>query len=89
MRHPRRADDGKVKAMNPPPTAKAIHEYDQAHTRRNKELDKLIYATVEAMRGYRREIAVAGVALYLHDELSHKACAELLSCALERIAVPA
>jgi hypothetical protein len=73
--------------MNPtPPSALQIHHYDQAHTRRAKELDNLIRATREAGKAHKPEIAISGVALYLRDEMSHTACAEVLACALERLA---
>lgn len=69
------------------PDAKTVADYDQAHTRRNRELDNFIGATRTALETHSKEIAVAGVALYLRDETSHKACAEVLACALERLAV--
>jgi non-canonical (house-cleaning) NTP pyrophosphatase len=63
-----------------------IHHYDQAHARRTKELDNLIAATRQALRDKKHEIAVAGVAMYLRDEMSPSAVAEILACALERFA---
>jgi hypothetical protein len=70
---------------DPPPTPQAIHNFDEAHTMRNRQLDDLIQSAVEARKDYRRDITVAGVAHYLNEKCTHKAVAELLSCAIERL----
>lgn len=70
---------------NPPPTPQAIHNFDEAHAMRNKQLDDLIQSARDARQDYRKDITVAGVAHYLNEKCTHKAVAELLSCAIERL----
>lgn len=63
-----------------------IHRFDQAHAACNTQLERLIYATQEALIRFRRDNAVRGVVAHLYEHETHVACAELLACALERLA---
>lgn len=68
------------------PTPRQIHHYDQVHAERTTELDALILTNRDLRRENRPEIVAACTAHYGLRELTHGTCAELLACAIERLA---
>lgn len=68
------------------PTSAQVRRCRETRDRRAKDLDELIDVIgdlVESAR-YAPEISTAGVAMYLQEEHSPKACAEMLACAVLR-----
>jgi hypothetical protein len=66
-------------------TAAEIHRYDQAYALRASELAIMVDAARALIGRHRREAILVGLSGYVLGELSHKACAELLSCAIEQM----
>lgn len=73
--------------MNPP-SASEIAAFDQAHTTCAEIIDELIRAHRHIVNDEgNRELHTVGLAHFLAHETSHKTCAELLSVAVDRLAL--
>ncbi len=67
-------------------TAGQIHQYDQAHAERTRQLD-ILTAMLADSRAVRPDTcAVIGLAAHLVAVYEQHECAEMLACAIERLA---
>ena len=67
-------------------TPDEIHRYDQVHAYRNGQIDAFIGAIRGSLDECPAECTVVSLASHLAEERDPGECAELLACALERLA---
>lgn len=79
---------GRGQAENMKPTRAQVSRSERDRQRLSDQLDNLVdhVALLLDQTDAPRPLAVAGVALYLHDEVGHLACAGMLAVAIERMA---